>query len=194
MKLLMLCLSLGIGYSTLAQSATKAKWKYANLTSLGLQTGSSDINYSAQTIHGLRKGNRFAGIGIGLDAYGVSGFPVVVHGQQAFGQKRSRPFVYGQAGAQLPWHQGMWNTKLGRMNAYQIETGALAEFGAGYSFRTHKKMQIQVSLGYSYKNSWVGEASYPMFLSIFPPPEGIVEYQRYFYQFQRIALKVGVAF
>ena len=193
MKNLFLLMAVCISASALAQAPTVKKWTYSNTTNMGLLLGSSDATYTAQTIHGLRKHNSFAGIGLGIDPYGVSGFPVVVHGEQGLGTRRSRPFVYGQSGVQLPWHSGEWNSKLGGLDAYKTKPGFVAEFGAGYRFRTTKKMQINVSIGYSYKNSWVSEAQYPWF-SILPPPENSVTYQRYFYQFQRIALKAGISF
>jgi hypothetical protein len=202
MKYVLLSILTTIALSTFAQqekAVLKPKWKYTGIVQGGLIGGSSELNYTAQTIQGIQKGPWLLGIGAGIDNYVVPGIPVVAHGQFNYGKKRAKPFVYAQGGPQIPWAKNQWNDQILGVDQYEMKTGWLAEGGIGYSFPMGKHLKLISSLGYSTKLAKYDEVKMPWswFLSSRWPPEGGNPDFTYYHQkltMNRLVLKVGVQF
>lgn len=202
MKTIFLTILGFVSFTAIAQQdkgTAKPRWKYTGIVQGGLLGGSSELNYSAQTIQGVKKGPWVLGLGVGIDNYVVPGFPVVAHGQFNYGKKRSKPFVYAQGGPQIPWAKNEWNDKIWGVNQYEMKTGWLAEGGIGYSFPMGKHLKLLSSLGYSIKQAKYDEVQMPWswFLSSRWPPQAGTPNLNYYHQkltMNRLVLKVGVQF
>lgn len=181
------------------KASPKPRWKYTGVVQGGLVAGSSEINYSAQTIQGVQKGSWVLGIGAGIDNYLMPGIPIIAHGQYNYGKRRSQPFVYAQAGPHIPWSKNEWNDKFMNTDLYKLNIGWLAEGGLGYRFPMGKKFKLLTSIGYSIKQAKYDELQYPWGWPISSrwPPEGILMNPTYYHQkltMNRLVLKVGVQF
>jgi hypothetical protein len=189
-----------IGAFAQQEKATgKPRWKYTGIVQGGLVAGSSEINYSAQTIQGVQKGPWLLGIGAGIDNYLMPGFPVVAHGQFHYGKRRTKPFVYAQAGPHFPWAKNEWNDKIWETDQYELKTGWLAEGGIGYRIPMGKKLKLLTSLGYSIKQTKYDEVQMPwswLISSRWPPVGGTSDFNYYHQKLtmNRLVLKVGVQF
>jgi hypothetical protein len=178
----------------------KPSWKYAGMVQGGLIAGSSELNYSVQTIQGIQKGPWLLGIGAGIDNYVAPGFPIVAHGQFHYGKRRSKPFVYAQAGPHIPWATNDWDDKIWGVDQYELKTGWLAEGGIGYSIPLSRRFKLLSSLGYSTKQVNYDEVQMPwtwLISSRWPPSGGLMEPMNYYHQkltMNRLILKVGVRF
>lgn len=178
----------------------KKQWKYAGIVQGGLIGGSSEMNYAVQTIQGIQKGPWLLGIGAGIDNYVLPGFPIVAHGQFNYGKRRSKPFAYTQAGAQIPWAKNQWDDKnwMG-VDQYELKTGWLAEGGIGYGIAMGKHLRLISSLGYSIKQVKYDELQTPWawLISSRWPPVGTTTNLNYYHQkltMNRLVLKVGLQF
>lgn len=189
-----------------AQGVKKQKMRYASLTQAGLALGSSKAAYTVQTIQGVGQKDWFAGLGIGIDDYGMPGLPLVAHLQKSFSTKNSKPFVYGQAGIQFPWKKGKWENKvqldINGADEYDLNNGFMGEFGGGYLFGLGKGRHhaIALSAGYSYKynSATFRQLAWPPWSSYFPPG-GISDYSRYSeerhqFHYRRVVVKLGFMF
>jgi hypothetical protein len=198
-KILFSILSL-ITISAFAQQEIP-RWKYTGIVQSGLIGGSSELNYAVQTIQGVQKGPWLVGIGAGIDNYVMPGFPVVAHGQFSYGKRRSKPFLYAQAGPHIPWSKNDWDDKIGEVNQYELKTGWVAEGGIGYSFPMGRRFKLLSSIGYSTKQVQYDEVQMPwswwLSSSRWPPSGGLMEPLNYYHQkltMNRLILKVGVQF
>ncbi len=203
MKIIFLALICLLTINSFSQKDTrsaKPRWTYAGIVQGGVVAGSSEINYSAQTIQGVKKGPWLLGIGAGIDNYVLPGFPVVAHGQWQYGRRKAKPFVYAQGGPQIPWAKNEWKDQIFEMDQYELKTGWLAESGIGYNFPLGKGLQLHSSLGYSIKQARYNEVQIPWswwLSSRWPPAGGLMEPQDYYRQkltMNRLVLKVGVQF
>jgi|688.fasta_scaffold93328_4 hypothetical protein len=204
MKYLLISILTIISLSAFAQqekAIVKPKWQYTAILQGGLIGGSSELNYSVQTIQGIKRGPWTLGIGAGIDNYVMPGIPVVAHGQFNYGKRRSKPFVYAQGGPQIPWAKNQWDDKIwGSVNQYEMKTGWLAEGGIGYSFPMGKHLKLISSLGYSVKQAKYDEVQMPWswLISSWRPTSGaLMEPLNYYHQkltMNRLVLKVGVQF
>jgi hypothetical protein len=179
------------------KTGAKPRWKYTGIVQGGLIGGSSEINYSAQTIQGVQKGPWLLGIGAGIDNYVLPGFPVVAHGQYHYGKRRSQPFVYAQAGPHIPWAKNEWDDKIWETNQYELKTGWLAEGGIGYRFPMGKKLNLLTSLGYSFKQVQYKELQVWYIGPPLPlpwPSQYTGNYTQNKLSMNRLVLKVGVQF
>jgi hypothetical protein len=183
----------------LAQSVpgkVKTSWKYSGIIQGGIIGGSAELNYSAQTIQGIRKGPWLVGIGAGIDNYVAPGFPIVAHGQYNYGKRRSQPFAYLQAGPQIPWLKNEWDDKFDDENIYDVKTGWLAEGGLGYRFPMGKKLKLISSIGYSVKQVEYEEKRINWWSWPIMPRPGDIPWSVYQQKLtmNRLVLKVGVQF
>jgi hypothetical protein len=199
--LLSICTLLAVcGLAQQNEAKQKVKWSYTGMVQGSLIVGSSELNYSAQTIQGVKKGPWMLGLGVGIDNYVVPGFPVVAHGQFNYGKKRSKPFVYAQGGPQIPWAKNQWDDKIwGGVDQYEMKTGWLAEGGIGYSFPMGKHFKLLSSLGYSIKQAKYDEVQMPwswLISSRWPPQAGTPDFNYYHQKLtmNRLVLKVGIQF
>lgn len=183
---------------------TPDKWRYASLTQGGIAAGSSTATYTAQTIQGIQKNGLFTGIGIGVDNYGMPGFPLVAHLQKAFTQKRSKPFIYGQAGVQFAWKKGEWADTVQfarkKQDQYDLNNGFIGELGGGYLFSLgkNKRHAISLSAGYSYKHNSATykQLSWPIYWDPIPTPANFDTFttEEHRFHYRRIVVKVGYMF
>lgn len=168
----------------------KACIQYAGIIQGGPVAGSSSITYTLQTIQGIRINNWMTGIGIGYDDYGVPGFPLVLHGQRNFTKQKHQPFIYAQTGIQFPLKTSEWDVKgWNGESAYELQTGFVAEVGAGYQLKLNKRLSMVFSTGFSYKHNKVKEMLYPIWID-----NPAYNYQMLDYYYRRIAVKVGFEF
>jgi hypothetical protein len=194
--ILLSLVSLG-GFAQQAKTVIKPHWQYSGILQGGIIGGSTELNYSVQTIQGVKKGPWLLGLGVGIDNYLVPGFPVVAHGAYHYGHRRSQPFVYAQAGPQIPWAKNEWDDKIGEANVYNLQTGWLAEGGLGYRFPLGKKLKFLTSLGYSIKQVKYDELQNTWWLFSSRWPTDVFTNPTYYHQkltMNRLVLKIGVQF
>lgn len=187
------------GPVVIAQKTGKQVWQYAGMVQGGIMNGSTTVAYVGQTVHGLQKNSWFTGIGVGYDNYGISGIPLVLHGQKSFTNNKGRPFAYAQTGLQFAVKTGRWKEKnFNGKNAYDLRNGFVGELGAGYQLMLGKtkKNALVFSAGYSYKYN-KADYSYPIwtFNNANFAPGGDYELKEIqSYHYRRIAIKAGIMF
>ncbi len=186
-----------IGFTTYAQAdSAKPRWKCTGIVQAGLINGGTETNYALQTIHGVTKGNWMLGLGAGLDRYVQQSIPLVVHGQYAFGKQKSKGFLYGQAGPQIPVATGFWKDSFNGFNQYQLKTGWLAESGVGYAINLGNQKNLLFSLGYSIKQARYNEQIFRVcnWCGVRPEPIVAPTYTPVKLNMNRLILKVGFQF
>jgi hypothetical protein len=163
------------------------KWHYFGLHQFGALSGSSGDRLQVLTTNGINKGNWYTGISTGIDWYGVRSIPVLASLNKAFGHSRNQPFVYGNAGINLPWAQESNNFYY----SYRYKGGFMAEAGLGYFITLKNKTAFTFSAGYSYKGVKAGDK----YMAIYNfPPYNDPEYSgsSYKFNYRRIAIRLGI--
>ena len=149
--LLICCFSL---CSSRAQVGKKKIYQFHSINSLGLINGNNGVSAAIQTVNGFTKGPWFAGIGLGLDYYQYRTVPVFADVRYEFGKKKSKFFVYGDAGINCSWVHEYYNDwpspwNLNRSNNFN--NGLYTDAGIGLSAGFKNGNAFIVSLGYSRK-------------------------------------------
>lgn len=134
-------------------------------------------------INGLKFNTWFAGIGVGIDYYGLKrSIPLFLDIQKDISAKSNTWFWFADAGYNFPWL--MNNEKMKFVEKYKAVAGLFYEAGAGYKFTIFNKTRIGLSAGYSYKQL-KEKYTYPCVWCEFSiPPD-----QTNNYEYRRIAIK-----
>lgn len=129
------------------------KPEYHSVNNLTMMAGSAGPAPAIQTIHGLKKGKWYYGIGAGVDYYRYRTLPLFADIRMDFG-KRNNLFVYADAGLNIAWVQAyfidrpsIWNNN--RSNNFR--SGYYSDAGMGIRFPVIKKQFLVISTGYSVK-------------------------------------------
>lgn len=195
MKVINFIICLGLGLSLQAQSGQekpKEKWTFSGIAQVGLLAGQSEMNYMAQAIPAVQKGNWLLGIGAGIDNYVLPGISVVAHGQYTWGKRTSKLFGYAQVGPHFPWLKNEWDDKPNGQPVYDVKTGWLGEAGIGYSIPLGKSLKLLPSLGYSIKQVQYTEVQ-QWWWGIWPVDSDPVFYNHNL-TMRRVVLKLGIGF
>ncbi|MDB5280179.1 MAG: hypothetical protein JWR61_5134 [Ferruginibacter sp.] len=162
-----------------------AKFQSSLQTGLSIGQKGSKPAWLVNTVNGLQYKNWFAGIGLGIDYYGLKRtVPLFLDVQKNLSVKQNTLFWYVSGGYSIPWV--IESHKPAYANKYEATGGLLYEAGAGYKFSLFNKTKLGLSAGYSFKQ--LKEQFTPPCnwceLEI-PPP------QTNSYQFRRIVIKVN---
>lgn len=166
-------------------SLSKEKFHFSSVNAAGALLGQSTNAAQLQTINGVRKGNYFAGIGVGLDYYFERTVPVFLDIRKALFNQTNTPFVYADGGYHFVWlkEEDIFET--------EQESGWFYEAGLGYQFPVAKGVGMMLSGGYSFK-PYSKTVNVMPWSSVWPPPPGA--FQRYDYQLRRVSVKLGLFF
>jgi hypothetical protein len=162
-----------------------AKFQTSLQTGLSIGQTGSKPGWLFNTVNGLQYKNSFAGIGLGIDYYGLKRtVPVFLDIQKNLSAKQNTLYWYVNGGYSIPWV--VESNKPAHAGNYKATGGLLYEAGAGYKFSLFNNTKFGLSAGYAYKQ--LKEKFTPPCnwceLSI-PPP------QTNNYQFRRIVIKLN---
>jgi hypothetical protein len=151
-----LCLALSCCLmSVQAQDKKAKKFRFHSLNSLAFINGSNATTAGLQTVNGFSRGAWFGGIGLGLDYYQYRSVPLFADFRYEFGKKKTKPFIYADAGINFQWAQdyfyhdpSIWNN--GGTNDF--ENGVYADVGIGINAYSKNGNAFVMSLGYSRKD------------------------------------------
>jgi hypothetical protein len=166
-----------------AQDAGK-KFRFASNNTYGVLVGEAGNAFHVQSVNGLEHKSFFAGLGVGIDNYGLRSIPLFLDIRKNILDKPNTPFVYVDGGYHFPWkkaEEGWYETK--------TSGGLYYEAGLGYQLPI-KGAAILFSAGYSYK-AYKEVFSYPTFCIDGNCPDYSNTYR---YQLRRISIRAGVRF
>lgn len=164
---------------------TNAKLLYSSINQVGLLTGNRGEAFSVQTINGIKKARSFAGLGVGLDFYGMRSFPLFFDFRRDLSLKKNTPFVYGDAGVNFP-SPNYIEKEQARFPSFS--PAWFYDFGLGIKLSGKNNRALIVSAGYSLKQIKYKALSY----TIAPVPQMQTEnYDRYNFLYRRLILKIG---
>ena len=173
--------------STKSQHVTKTSPVIKFLSNLqsGILIGQkgSTPAFSINTVNGIKYSSWFAGIGVGIDYYGLKrSIPLFLNIQKDLSAKPNTWFWFAEAGYNFAWLVD--NEKMKFVDKYKVVGGLFYEAGAGYNFTIFTKTRIGVSAGYSYKQL-KEKYTYPFFRLPVGPMEQTNnnEYRRIFVKF-----------
>jgi hypothetical protein len=120
---------------------------YGSLYNVGLLKGDAGGKLQLQTIQGVRYGKWFAGLGIGLDNYYRRSIPVFLDLRREILNRKNTPFVYGDAGINIPWNKKEQPTEY---STSTFRNGFYSDVGVGYRLAAIKSSAFVLSAGYSF--------------------------------------------
>ena len=173
-------------FCNLVLQAQNHKIKFSSINTAGWLKGETRSVAQFQTVNGVRYSTFFAGIGVAADPYYFKTVPLFVDLRKNLFNKNRTPFVYLDAGTNLPLDK---SKNYGWMMLWMSEydAGMYYDVGLGYIFKLVKQIKVLLSAGYSEKQ--ITETQY--YLSD-PGPNSkptILDYR-----FRRISLKAGIQF
>jgi hypothetical protein len=122
--------------------------QYTSYTAAGILAGKSPVAFTIQTVNGVSYHKWFLGAGFGLDNYYMKTLPLFASLRRNFEIKKSRLFLYADAGTHFmvnpdnhPEDLYSYNTK----GKWYLEGGAGVKIGSG-------KRGFILTIGNSYKN------------------------------------------
>ena len=121
---------------------------FSSINQVGILYGTKGGYYELQTINGIKYKTWFAGVGVGVDPYFRTGYPVFFDLRKYLLRRSATPFLYADVGVHIVKDKNdLVNTWY--ENVYR--NGAYAAAGIGYKFSIFSKFQGVISAGYSYK-------------------------------------------
>jgi hypothetical protein len=158
---------------------------YSALYNVGVLSGEAGESLQLQTIQGIRYGQWFSGIGVGLDFYHLRGIPVFLDIRRTILKGKNAPFIYADGGVHFPWARKKDKAGFASVN---YDNGLFYDLGLGYKVAMNKKGAILLSAGYSYKYMEEKRFSWTCFTV-----DCINNSPEYFkYKLNRLSLKLGV--
>ncbi len=158
---------------------------------MNLLYNTQGLNAGLQSVNGFSFSGTFAGIGAGMDWYGIRSAPVFFDLRQEFKLGRARFFGYGNIGYNISW-PGNSVGQPGFSSEYKSEGGIYYDLGFGYLIPFNGKNAMVISGGYSVKEMVEKYGFSPCSFS--PGQCPAMQYERYDYRFQRLSLKIGWRF
>lgn len=161
---------------------------YSGQVNAGAIFGSNNTKINAQTIHGVKSGNWFAGIGGAIDDYFLQSFPVFIDLRRSLFNKSNTPFAYVEGGINI--------SKKGERNDYQKtenKAGAFYEGGIGYKFEISAQLNFNLSAGYSFKG-YTAETYVKGYNPVNPLANEWRNSKTEKYKLNRLALRLGLEF
>ncbi|MFL5743739.1 MAG: hypothetical protein ACJ751_03690 [Niastella sp.] len=130
------------------QSRKGCSCSFSSINQAGILNGAKGAYYQLQTINGIKYKTWFAGIGVGVDPYSRTGYPLFFDLRKDFLNKNATPFLYADAGAHIVKDK---NDQINNWYENVYRNGAYTDVGIGYKFPVLSKFQGVISAGYSYK-------------------------------------------
>lgn len=122
---------------------------FSSINQAGILFGTKGGYYQLQTINGISYKTWFAGIGVGVDPYFRTGYPVFFDLRKDLLNKSATPFLYADVGAHIVKDK---NDLINQWYENIYRNGVYTDVGIGYKFSIFSKFQGVFSAGYSYKN------------------------------------------
>ncbi len=160
--------------------------RFQSVNQIGLIDGSSDTEFHLQTINGLRFGNWFTGIGVGIDYYYVRSVPLFFDVRNYWFKKKNSPFVYADIGINFPCVKDYDDFIFQDIN---YNEGLYYDLGLGYKLGLKNTHALSLSAGFNFKRI-SGKRSY--IPCEFMPCAGTTE--EFDYKMNRISMKFGWEF
>lgn len=174
--------------------ATAQKADYSGQFNVGGLYGSNGTKLQLQTIHGVKYGNFFAGVGLSIDEYYQNSLPLFLHASKGLLRQRSRPFIYANLGANLVDTR----EKVTDYEKKQLKNGIYYEAGIGYRVGLNSRLACNISLGYSYKDYYEDRyTKYYYYLTNSVIPTDQQNWDNEFknkYTLERLSMKIGLEF
>lgn len=154
-KLFLLCILTGCTVITSAQETRQEQPKkgcscsFVPILQVGALMGEKGAFWQVQTIQGIRYKTWYAGIGAGMDWYGIKGIPVFLDLRKDIFKTRSSPYFYLDGGI----HLAHLNNEKDQWYSYSYSNGFYGDVGFGFKVGITPKNKLLVSGGYSYKDA-----------------------------------------
>jgi len=162
--------------------------RFQSVNQVGLVDGGMDTDFHLQTINGLRFGNWFTGIGVGIDYYYVRSVPLFLDVRNYWFKKRNSPFAYADIGINFPWAKDNGNDFVAQDINYN--QGLYYDIGLGYKLGLGNNHALLLSTGFTFKRL-SGKRKY--FYCPFLPPCA-ESFEEFDYKMNRISMKFGWEF
>lgn len=192
-KNLLIIITAVLIFSKAADAQYLLRSVYSGYFNIGALYGSNKTKFQIETIHGLKIGRWFTGIGAGIDDYYQQSIPAFIDLRGDILRSRKTPFIYAEAGPNI-LNKGSETQYL----KTEYKTGLFYEAGIGYKVDLANKLSLNMACGYSYKDhienlyykSYYGPAPYYTYI-----PEGEWSRRNHNkYTLQRFVMKVGIQF
>ena len=164
--------------------------RFQSINQLGAVQGELEGAFLLQSVNGIRLGQWFTGIGVGLDNYRFRGVPLFADVRHYILNKQRTPFIYADGGIHINWLTDSQKAPKGFGTSSDFKNGVYTDFGVGYSLGFKNNMAVLFSAGYSYKNI-TEKRSIPLWCLLPPCPVNIETFR---YGLNRVSLKVGIQF
>jgi hypothetical protein len=168
-----------------AQKQAVSKPRFQSFLQLGLLEGQKGSAFQMHTVNGFRWKGWSAGVGVGLDYYGVRSVPLFLDVRKSIFNKEQSPFIYVSGGLSFPWLKETEETWL----QVRGKRGVMYEAGLGYQLPL-RKHALFFSAGYSVKTH-NEEITEPTFCIWGPCPDRISSST---YTFRRLSIRAGFRF
>jgi len=178
------CLFLNYAFSQISKSS-KERVHFRSSFLAGVLEGEKGGYFQMQLINGIKYKTMFAGIGIGLDHYYIRSVPIVLQIEKDFSAGPSRPYLYGNAGLNIPWATN-------NQEQTGMKSNWISEFGLGYKFPISSKNLLFFNAGYEIKHLRQIVPGWPVTSD---PQFYYLNYdQHYSYTFRMLSVKAGISF
>jgi len=179
LKLYFVSLLLMMHIVCLAQA--KNKFRFTSINQFGVLSGESSTEFQLQTINGINYKTICVGIGIGMDYYEETTYPLFIDLRKSFFNKASTPFIYADAGCSLIPKESLNEFEMNR------KSGVYYAVGIGYEFPADGKVKAVFDCGYSYKR-------FSRIIDNEPWRSSPHNFDTYDYSLNRISIKAGLRF
>ncbi len=180
--------------------AQQNKWKGWINPELGYISGNYEPSADIRLQGGLQKNGWLLGLGMGVDYYRFTSFPLYVQGRKMIGKRKGKPFILASMGANIPSANinKQQNPQIDFLSSFrapdvvpnEYDMGIYAEAGAGYAFLNKKGRGLLLSLSYTQKRiKETGTNYYYMTQGMGGPSEEVNVYIM-----NRAAVRIGYLF
>lgn len=184
-KILFISFFLGLSSVVLAQDTvnSKAKPVFQSVNNVGMIEGEAGSAFQIQTINGIKFNSVFVGLGVGLDYYVLRSIPLFVDVRKDILTTEKTPFIYGEAGLNLPWAGNSYDW------ISDTDPGWFYDVGVGFRIPA-KSSAFLISAGYSFK-SYSHEEKFSTWCIFQPCPENVNQFD---FKLRRLSVKAGFSF
>ena len=159
---------------------------FKSVSTVGFSIGQSPPQLLLQTVNGLIVKDWFAGVGVGLDEYGIKSLPLFADIRWNFGEQK-KGFIYGDIGYNF-FLEDKSKDNLFAVTVSTYKGGLYSDIGVGLRAKFIKKVNMVFTLGHSYKR--IKNTQVTTICGIIPPC--FDETSRFTHNYGRINLKVGL--
>lgn len=154
-KLFLLCILTGCTVITSAQETRQEQppkkgcsCSFVPMLQFGSLMGEKGGYLQLQTIQGIRYKTWYAGVGVGVDWYGIKGAPVFLVLRKDIFKTPNSPFFYADGGI----HLAHMNNEKGTWLNNSYSNGFYSDVGFGLRVGVSRRSKLLLSGGYSYKD------------------------------------------